>query len=76
MLPRPSYTALKPQLPMLNGGKARGKRMNLALGNQGKVHLLLASYPMPKIEQVYTLVFEGILNQKLSSIPVVEVGRQ
>jgi hypothetical protein len=44
------------------------------LGTQGKVHVLLATYPMPRLEQVYVLVFERILNQRLSTIPVVNKG--
>ena len=41
-----------------------------ALGTQGQVHLLLAYYPLPRLEQVYPLVFEGILKEKLSTLPV------
>jgi hypothetical protein len=50
--------------------EARGRKQRL--GTQGQVHLLLASYPMVPIEHVYTVVFERILNQPLSSIPVVQ----
>jgi hypothetical protein len=58
-----------PGFPAMSYG--RGNWFNV-LGNQGKVHLLLANYPMPRIERVYALVFERILNQKLSTIPVVQ----
>lgn len=44
------------------------------LNNPGKVHLLLATVPLPRLEQVYKLVFEKILNQKVSTAPVVLVG--
>jgi hypothetical protein len=37
---------------------------------QGQVHLLLAYYPLPKLAQLYPIVFEGILKEKLSSLPV------
>jgi hypothetical protein len=40
------------------------------LGNQGQVHTLLAHYPMPKIQQLYTIVFEDVLKEKVSTLPV------
>jgi hypothetical protein len=40
------------------------------LGKQGQVHALLAYYPMPKIQQLYPIVFEDVLNEKLSTLPV------
>ncbi len=43
---------------------------NRGLGNQGKVHLLLAAVPLPGIDQVYRAVFEKILNEKISTNPV------
>ena len=45
-----------------------------ALDNQGRIHLLLATAPLPRLEQVYKLVFEKILNEKVSTAPVVQVG--
>lgn len=55
-------------------GRQRGKNQNMIanLDNQGKVHLLLGNYPLPRIQQIYTLVFERILNEKLSTVPVVQ----
>ena len=44
------------------------------LNNQGKVHLLLATTALPKLERVYKLVFEKVLNEKVSTAPVVQVG--
>lgn len=41
------------------------------LGTQGQVHLLLASYPMPKLRDLYPIVFEDVLKEKLSTLPVV-----
>jgi hypothetical protein len=52
--------ARKPQRPQLN--------------NPGRVHLLLATAPLPKLGQVYKLVFEKILKEKVSTEPVVKVG--
>ncbi|MHB1425466.1 MAG: hypothetical protein ACYC3I_20045 [Gemmataceae bacterium] len=45
----------------------------LQLNNQGKVHLLLAMAPLSRLEQIYRLVFEKILNEKISTVPVVQV---
>ncbi len=42
-----------------------------ALGNQGQVHALLAYYPVPKIQQLYTIVFEDVLKEQVSTLPVV-----
>jgi hypothetical protein len=40
------------------------------LGNQGRVHMLLAGHCMNKIETVYATIFEGILGEKVSTKPV------
>ena len=42
-----------------------------ALGNQGRVHRLMAAHSMKKIESVYGSIFEGILGEKVSTKPVV-----
>ncbi len=44
------------------------------LSNPGRVHLLLATAPLPRLEQVYKLVFEKVLKEKVSTAPVVQVG--
>ena len=41
------------------------------LGNQGRVHMLLAAHSMKKIKTIYGAVFEGILGEKVSTKPVV-----
>jgi len=46
----------------------RGQRW--ALGNQGRVHLLMAAHAMGRIETVYGSVFEGILGERVSTRPV------
>jgi hypothetical protein len=43
---------------------------HLRLGNQGKVHMLLAVGPLHPLGQVYRVVFERILGEKISSDPV------
>ncbi|HTU22363.1 MAG TPA: hypothetical protein VMG10_30265 [Gemmataceae bacterium] len=58
-------------------GKAAGARMVLdrrgrrwVLGNQGRVHMLMAAHCMNKIETLYATIFEGILGEKISTKPV------
>ena len=46
----------------------RGKRW--VLGNQGRVHMLLAAHSMKKIQTIYGSIFEGILGEKVSTKPV------
>jgi hypothetical protein len=41
-----------------------------ALGTQAQVHALLAYYPLPKLQQLYPIVFEDVLKEKLSTLPV------
>jgi hypothetical protein len=40
------------------------------LGNQGRVHMLLAGHCMNKIETLYATIFEDILGEKISTKPV------
>jgi hypothetical protein len=40
------------------------------LGNQGRVHMLLAGHAMTKIDKIYGSIFEGILGEKVSTRPV------
>ena len=56
--------------------EAFANRELMRLGNdrQAQVHLLLASYPLVKIDQVYRLVFERILRERVSTLPVAELG--
>jgi hypothetical protein len=42
------------------------------LNNQGKVHLLLGVGPMLPLGQVYRVVFERILGEKISTAPVAQ----
>jgi hypothetical protein len=46
----------------------RGRRW--ALGNQGRVNVLLAGHAMAKIETLYGSIFEGILGERISTRPV------
>jgi hypothetical protein len=45
-----------------------------ALGNQGRVDMLLAAYSMAKIETIYGTVFENILGEKVTTKPVEVVS--
>jgi len=40
------------------------------LGNQGRVHILMAAHSMQPIEKLYTSVFQGILGEQVSTRPV------
>lgn len=51
------------------------QNQHLGLNNQGKVHLLLAVAAAPRLEQVYQVVFERVLNEKISTNPVEVAGR-
>jgi hypothetical protein len=46
----------------------RGRRWRL--GNQGRVHQLLAAHSLKKIEEMYGTVFENILGERVSTKPV------
>lgn len=39
-------------------------------GNAAKVHALLAAYPAPKLSDLYPIVWEDVLNEKVSLAPV------
>jgi hypothetical protein len=41
-----------------------------ALGNQGRVHQLLAAHALARIDTIYGSVFEGILGERVSTKPV------
>ena len=43
----------------------------LRLGPQGQVDVLLAYYPLPKLDQLYPIVFEQVLGEKVSTLPVI-----
>ncbi len=63
-LPQPD--AFTPQL--LEDVLAR--HPNSGLSDPAKVHLLLAVAPAPRLGEVYRVVFESILNEKISTSPV------
>jgi len=52
----------------------RERHGRLGLDKQGRVHLLLAAAPLVKIEQVYKLIFEKVLRERVSTNPVIQEG--
>jgi hypothetical protein len=42
------------------------------LNQQGRVHLLLAAFPLVKLDQAYRVIYEKILNEQVTTAPVVE----
>jgi hypothetical protein len=68
-LPRPQ--AVGPKL--LDQLLVRNQHVGLA--PRGKVHLLLAVGPLPRLSQVYRIVFERILNERIETNPVAVAGR-
>jgi hypothetical protein len=42
------------------------------LTNQGRVHLLLTAAPLARIDQIYKVVFEQILGERISTNPVAQ----
>jgi hypothetical protein len=54
-------------------GNERNQEMfRRGLPNQAQVHVLLATTPLARIEQIYGRVFEDILGEKVSIRPVME----
>jgi hypothetical protein len=51
-------------------GQFLDQNQHVGLNNQAKVHLLLAVAPLPRLDQVYQVVFEKILNEKITTNPV------
>jgi hypothetical protein len=52
-----------------------GMRQLPVTSPQGRVHMLLASNPLPPIEKIYRTVFEGILGERVSTNPVAGTGQ-
>ncbi len=64
----PAITYGPPPVPTHHQIRTKAGR---ELNTQGQVHALLAYYPLPKIQQLYTIVFEDVLKEKVSTLPVV-----
>ncbi len=65
------------RLAQANEAKAAGARMlkdgrgrRWVLGNQGRVHMILAGHALIKIEKIYGTIFENILGEKVTTKPV------
>jgi len=48
------------------------RAQNRGANNAGKVHQLFAAYPLVELGRVYTVVFDNILNEKVSTLPVAQ----
>jgi hypothetical protein len=59
-------------MDLTRAGRKGGRQ---TLNNPGRVHLLLTTAPLPRLEQIYKLIFEKVLNEKVSTAPVVQVRR-
>src|SRR5262249_44543596 len=46
-----------------------------ALSGQGRIHRVLAIYPLIRIEEIYKFVFEKVLDERISTAPVEELNR-
>ena len=64
----PEITAGPPPVPVPTQIRTPFGR---GLSAQSQVHALLAYYPLPKIQQLYPIVFEDVLKEKVSTLPVV-----
>ena len=42
----------------------------MGLGNQGRVHMIMAGHSMAKLERIYGTIFENILGERISTKPV------
>jgi hypothetical protein len=79
VLPPPPINGpvVKFELLQASEAKAAGARpiadrsgRRLVLGNQGRVHHLMTAHCMAPIERIYGSVFEGILGERISTLPV------
>jgi hypothetical protein len=68
--------AMLPNVAATNAASTSGLeyyvKYSRRLDNPGRIHLLLAAYPLIKVDQIYSVVFERLLNQPLSTNPVIQ----
>jgi hypothetical protein len=64
----PLYRGSEAALALLLDNDRHARRLN----QQGRVHLLLAAFPLVKLDQAYRVVYERILNEQVTTAPVVE----
>lgn len=71
--PKPPAVAGPPPTPSnapLRVPVGRGPAARKVGTTQGQVHILLAYYPLPKLSQLHPIVFQDILKERLSTLPV------
>jgi hypothetical protein len=56
----------------VTSAKMRVMMMHRNMDNRGRVHLLLALFPQAKVQDIYKYVFEDMLKEKVSALPVNE----
>jgi len=71
-IPRNQLPELEPAtVTTAIGGPYVNLLLSKSANQQAQVHLLLAAYTAPKLARVYDTVFATILNQEVSTAPVV-----
>ena len=74
----PDVTFREAQADAAKSAGARGLRdrrgRRWVLGNQGRVHRLMAAYSLIKIERLYGTIFQNILGERVSTQPVITIG--
>jgi hypothetical protein len=65
------------RVPLASFAKADLMKLGMGRGGdrQAQVHLLLSHYPLSKTDDIYRIVFEQILGERVSTLPVIEVGK-
>jgi hypothetical protein len=66
----PQQLADESPLLTLSASTFASLRQKKGISSQALVHLLLAAFPLAKIDQAYQVVFESILGEKVSTLPV------
>jgi hypothetical protein len=64
--------SLTPTPPAALAGLLDNDATARQLDQQGKIHLLLALYPLAPLDQLYKVVYDKVLNETVSTRPVAE----
>jgi hypothetical protein len=67
----PFYPATESALTNFLNQANAAQQMN----QQGKIHLLLATYPLAPLDQAYRVIYQKIVGERISDQPVDEVGQ-
>jgi hypothetical protein len=69
---RASIAQLRRELAKHAGGQAPLPELLRNSSRAAQIHWLLATNPLPAIEDVYPIVWERVLNERLSGLPVAQ----